>query len=171
MDKILFLLGLIRNADMYGYQINELLDSHFDIIVSITRPTAYRLLNKMTADGWISFREEQIGNRPPRKVFSITPKGEDAFQKILRQSLVNYSPSQQSSAVSLAFLRTLPADELLPLLTERRRLVQELLRKLGEGEQHQGDFHLLFEHQRQHFETELTWTEDMIARVQAESLG
>lgn len=169
MDKILFLLGLIRNADMYGYQINELLDSHFDIIVSITRATAYRLLNKMADDGWISFREEQIGNRPPRKMYSITPKGENAFQKILRRSLANYSPAQQSSAVSLAFLRTLPADELLPLLVERRELVQKLLNKLDDSEKHQGDYQLLFEHQRRHFETELSWTEDMLARVQVES--
>lgn len=165
MDKILFLLGLIRNTDMYGYQINDLIDSHFGIIVSITKPTAYRLLNKMAVDGWISFREEQIGNRPPRKIFSITPQGESAFQEMLRQNLSGYNPTQQSSVVSLAFLQILPADELLPLLKDRREIVQNLLQKLIESQRHQGDFQLLFEHQRLHLETELSWTEDTIARV------
>ena len=168
MDKILFLLGLIRNADMYGYQINELLDSHFDIIVSITRPTAYRLLSKMTADGWVNFREEQIGNRPPRKIFSITTQGEEVFQEVLRRSLVEYKPFQSSNAISLAFLHTLPEGELLPLLAERRHLVLDLLNKLNKSEKNQSSFGLMFDHQRRHFEAELSWIDDMIAKVQAE---
>lgn len=168
MNKILFLLGLIRNGDMYGYQIIELLDAHFGIVVSITKPTAYRLLKKMTDDGWITFREEQIGNRPPRKIFSITSKGEEVFQEILHKSLATYNPAQQSSAVSLAFLPTMPAEELLPLLVLRKELVQGLLQKLDESKKHQGDYLLMFEHQRRHFETERQWIDEMITRVEAD---
>jgi DNA-binding PadR family transcriptional regulator len=165
MDKTLFLLGLIRNSEMYGYQINELIDSHFDLIVSITKPTAYRLLSKMAADDWISAREERIGGRPPRKIYSITPQGEAAFQEILRLGLSDFSSTRRSGIVSLAFLSHVPADELLPLLLERKEKVQALLDKLALSRQHQEAYRLVFEHQQRHYETELSWIEERIDSV------
>jgi len=166
MEKILFLLGLIRNADMYGYHLIDLAESHFNLIVSITKPTVYRLLDKMTADGWITYREEQVGNRPPRKIYSITPAGEEMFRVLLRRSLAEYHPTEYASPVNLAFLPALPAEEVLSLLEGRREQLQVLLRKLNEGEKHQHGFHLVFKHQRRYFEAELSLTEEVIAHMQ-----
>lgn len=163
MEKILFLLGLIRTAEnMYGYQINELIDSHFGVIVNITRPTAYRLLEKMSQDGWIHFREEQIGGRPPRKVFSITEEGEQAFQRLLRESLESYSPTEYGSPVDMAFLTALPAEDALPLLNARQNKIRGLLQTLEESRMHEAGFELVFEHQRRRFETELALTEEVL---------
>ncbi len=167
MEKILFLLGLIRNADMYGYHLIDLAASHFNLIVSITKPTAYRLLDKMTADGWITYREEQVGNRPPRKIYSITAAGEAAFCNLLRQSLAEYHPTEYASPVNLAFLSALPAEEALSLLEGRRVQVQTLLQKLNESEKYEHGFQLVFQHQRRHFEAELSLTEDVIVYMQA----
>ena len=165
MEKEFFLLGLIKNSELYGYQINELIDSHFNIIVNITRATAYRLLNKMAGDGWIDFREEHFGTRPPRKVYSITPKGEIVFEKILRQSLVNYKPNQEPNMVSFAFLETIAPDELAGLLSERRNIVKQQVEKLKESKKHQADFQLMFDYQFRHLETELIWIEDIFKRL------
>jgi DNA-binding PadR family transcriptional regulator len=163
MEKTLFLLGLIRDRALHGYQINELLASHFGLIVSITKPTAYRLLNKMTTDGWITFREEQIGNRPPRKIYSITSAGEAAFQRILRQSLAEFNPVEYSNSVSLAFVGVITKAALLPLLEQRRQKILAALQKLSATAKHQGDFQVVFTHQRRHFEAELTSIEEIIA--------
>jgi len=172
MEKILFLLGLIRTAgNMYGYRINELIDSHFGVIVSITRPTAYRLLEKMAQDGWISFREEQIGGRPPRKIYSITQEGERAFQRVLRESLQSYSPSEYSSPVDMAFLSALPCEEALPLLNARRDRLRGLLQALDESRMHEVGFELVFEHQRRRFETELVFTEEVIGMLASKKAG
>jgi DNA-binding PadR family transcriptional regulator len=172
MEKILFLLGLIRSAEnMYGYQINELIDSHFGVIVNITRPTAYRLLEKMAQDRWISFREEQIGGRPPRKIFSITEDGEQAFQRILRESLESYSPTEYGSPVNMAFLAALPAEDVLTLLEARRDKIRELLQTLDESKMHEAGFELVFEHQRRRFETELALTEDVIEMLAKKEQG
>ncbi len=167
MEKILFLLGLIRNADMYGYHLIDLAESHFNLVVSITKPTTYRLLDKMTANGWITNREEQVGNRPPRKIYSITPAGEEIFCDLLRQSLAEYRPTEYASPVSLAFLSVLPIEESLSLLEGRRIQIQLLLQRLDESEKFQHNFQLVFHHQRRHFEAELSLTEEVIAYVQA----
>lgn len=162
MEKTLFLLGLIRNSDLYGYQINELMDAHFDLIVRITRPTAYRLLNKMTLKGWIEAREEQPGNRPPRKIYTLTQEGEKAFQRILRQSLADYSPSESSGAVGMAFIQEIPPDELRELLEKRREKIQGLLMKLAESETHQGNLLPAFEYRQRSFETDLVITTEIL---------
>ena len=167
MEKILFLLGLIRNTDMYGYHLIDLAESHFNLIVSITKPTVYRLLDKMTADGWIAYREERVGNSPPRKIYSITPAGEEIFRDLLRQSLAEYLPTEFTCPVNLAFLSALPTEDALSLLEGRREKVQSLLQKLNESESSQHGFQLVFQHRRRHFEAELYSTEEVIAYLQA----
>ena len=49
--------------------------------VHLTKPTAYRLLNQMVEDGGVMFYEELESNHPTRRVFSITPEGERAWQR------------------------------------------------------------------------------------------
>ena len=152
---------------MYGYHLIALAESHFNLIVSITKPTAYRLLDKMTSDGWITYREEQVGNHPPRKIYSITSIGEEAFRDLLRQSFNEYNPTEYSSPVNLAFLSALPTEEALALMEGRKKQMQTLLQKLEESEKHQHSFQLVFQHQRRHFEAEMSLTEEVIAHIQA----
>ena len=77
------LLGLLRQHDLYGYQINEMIDAHLGSSINLTRPTAYRLLHNMAEQGWISYREEKIGKRPTRRIYALTASGEAAFQELL----------------------------------------------------------------------------------------
>jgi DNA-binding PadR family transcriptional regulator len=167
MEKSLFLLGLIRHSEQHGYQINELIGSHFDIIVNISRPTAYRLLHKMTDAGWITSREEKKGNRPPRYIYTITPLGEDAFRHMLRKSLADYNPSVRPNAVCIAFIKSLSSNELIPLLEERRRKATSLLQKITRSSQHQGDFVIVFDHQSRVIETELSWIDATLTAIKS----
>ncbi len=165
MNKILFLLGLIRSTKLHGYQISELLDSHFDLIINITKPTAYRLLGTMEAKGWIQFHEEQVGNRPPRKVYAITPAGEAHFQKILRQSLARFDPIGYSTAINLAFIDAIPQDEILPLLAERQQRVEVALARLNQIDAQQDHYRHVFAHQRRHFEAEIASITEIVKRI------
>ena len=67
MERELLLLGLLRSQEMHGYELNEFIDSHLGATVHLKKPTAYRLLNGIVDEGWISYTEEQEGNRPPRR--------------------------------------------------------------------------------------------------------
>ena len=170
MEKRLFLLGLLRKSEMYGYKITELIKAHFDFSIAITTPTAYRLLHKMAEDGWIIYRDEKVGNRPERRVYSITEKGEHAFQSLLRQSLANYKPADHVSPVSLAFLALLPPEEALPLLEKRKQLIENYLKRLHEIASQQMQSYLVLENQQLHVETELVWIQELIERLRAGSL-
>ena len=108
MERKLLLLGMLRNNNLYGYQINELIDTHLNTSVNLTKPTAYRYLNQMTEAGWITFTEEQEGNRPTRRVYVITTEGEAEFQRMLRESLARFEPAASHSSISIAFIDVLP---------------------------------------------------------------
>lgn len=119
-ERKLLLLGLLRQNDMHGYLLNAHLDG--TIPISLKKPTAYHLLDRMEEDGWIAHRDEATGDRP-RRVFSLTSRGERAFRDLLTEQLRNFRPAEFPSAVGLAFIDALPAGEARALLLERRQAV------------------------------------------------
>jgi DNA-binding PadR family transcriptional regulator len=162
MERKLLLLGMLRNSEMHGYQINEMIEMHLGTSVQLTKPTAYRLLIQMAEDGWILFREEQEGNRPQRRVYSITQEGEIEFQKILRKCLANYEVPEFSSNVCLAYLDLVPVDEALQLLSRRRKMIEESFEALSGGDMHHGSFQLVIENQVHHLKAELEWLDKVL---------
>lgn len=167
MERKLLLLGLLRNQEMHGYQLNEFIDSHLEATVQLKKPTAYRLLNKMVDDGLVTYREEREGNRPPRRVFAITSEGEAAFQQMLRESLAAYEPIAFHGNLGLLFLDAIPSDEASRLLQERWVRVESVLQKVHSHEAHEGKISLLLDHQTRHLTTELQWLDNVIAWLES----
>ena len=166
MDKKLLLLGLLRTGSMHGYKLNDFIESTLATCVQIKRPTAYYVLNKMQADGWVEEMEEQEGNRPPRRIYSITPAGETAFQELLRQNLASYELSQFTGDVGLAFLGEVPSEEGLVLLQQRRDVIQNYLTQTLAIPLHPGSLQLVIEHQIRHLTAELDWLDEVMARLE-----
>jgi DNA-binding PadR family transcriptional regulator len=167
MERKLLLLGMLRQHDMYGYQINDLIDAHLGSSINLTKPTAYRLLHNMAEQGWISFREEKVGKRPTRRIYTITETGDVKFQEMLKRCLGQYQPSEHTSSVCLAFIDTLPPEEVLPLLEKRRATIAELIASMKLDESHHGAFQLTLDHQIRHLETDLEWLIEVISHLES----
>lgn len=165
MERELLLLGLLRSQDMHGYQLHEAVDTHLGMGVQLTKPTAYRLLSNMAEDGWVTSWEEQEGNRPPRRVYAITPRGEVAFQRLLRENLANYQPSDFTCHIGLAFLDELSAEEALPLLQRRRAAMEKLLDTTRAHGEHPGSLQLILDRQVHLLTAELKWLDTVIAQL------
>ena len=161
MERQLLLLGMLRIEEMHGYQVDQMINAHLEPTFQLKKPTMYKLLNKMVDQGWITFREEQEGNYPVRRVYTITTAGEEAFQSLLRQSLADYRPVNFND-IALAFLDTLPAGEALPLLRQRRENISQLLESARTHDTHQGGYQLLLLHQVHHLSAELAWMDEII---------
>lgn len=165
MDRKLLLLGLLRSQEMHGYQLNDFIDAFLAVCVDVKKPTAYYLLNKMHADGWIAVEEQQEGNRPVRRIYSITPEGERAFQDLLRENLGSYTPAQFNDDIGLAFMDALAADEVRALLSQRRDDLRQQLATVEGIPEHPGNFQWMIEHQARHLRTELDWLDEVMARL------
>lgn len=165
MEKKLLLLGTLRAHEMHGYQLNEMLQQSVGLPIRLTKPNAYKLLNKMEQDGWISFREEQEGNRPPRRVYKITDEGEVAFQRMLRKSLAAYSAPEFPSTVVFNFLELLPTDEAIALLQQRRKKIVTYFTEVAEIPDEMREAHLSVEYLFRFYQTEIEWIDERIAQL------
>ena len=116
MDRELLILGILRHQKMHGYQLAEFIDNNLAACTDLKKATAYFLLDKMFAAGWVAYEEDQEGKRPPRRVYQITPDGEAGFQRLLRENLATYKPAYFASDIGLGFLDALQPEEALILL-------------------------------------------------------
>ena len=167
MERELLLLGMLRSQSMHGYQLHELIDAHLGESVQIKKPTAYSLLNKMGEAGWVSYVEEQAGNRPVRRVYTITEEGEATFQRLVRQSLAGYRPVDYLGSIALAFMDVVPRSEAVDLLRQRRGSVEQLLQATQSHEDHEGSMQLLIDNQVRHLSVDLEWLDEVIERMES----
>ncbi|MEM7134322.1 MAG: PadR family transcriptional regulator [Chloroflexota bacterium] len=168
MERKLLLLGLLRNQEMHGYRLNEHLESRAGMPIVLKKPTAYNLLAKMEQDGWVAYREEQEGNRPPRRVYEITSLGEAAFQALLREELSAYKPAEFPSVVSLSFLDLLSGTEAATLLSQRREQIADKLDEINAvvekhtPAEHAGSMSIPLMYMQRYYSSELELLDEVI---------
>lgn len=168
MDRKLLLLGLLRRQEMHGYQLYEFIERDLAVCTDIKKSTAYYLLNKMAEEGWIEEQLEQDGNRPPRRVYRLTPAGETRFQRALRENLAAHEPAYFSGDIGLAFMDDLPREEALSLLRQRRMALSEALEATQTTPGHPGSMQLVLDHRLHHQRAELNWMDGLLAELNAE---
>ena len=164
MRELLF-LGLLRHHEMHGYQLNEFIQRDLAVCTDIKKPTAYYLLNKMAEKGWITQNSEQVGNRPPRRVYKITPAGEEAFQSLLRESMQEYTPGVFEDDIPLAYIDQLESGEAHALLQKRREILLKELKNMQDTPTHTGTIQWMLEHRLRHLEAELSWMDEILSRL------
>lgn len=164
MGRELLLLGFLRREQAHGYRLNEFIEREMATCLDIKKPTAYFLLDKMAQRGWITRRETRAGNRPPRRVYRLTAKGEAEYQKLLRENLRSFIAAKFPGDVGLAYADDLDPQEVLPLLAERRSALEAQLEETRHVPPHAGLPQLLVDHQVRHLEAELTWLDEVIAK-------
>jgi DNA-binding PadR family transcriptional regulator len=165
-ERKLLLLGLLRKADMHGYLLNEHLEGGAP--VTLKKPTAYNLLDRMERDGWIAHRGESTGDRV-RKVYSVTNEGEKAFFRLLRKQLMTYLPNESPAIVSIGFLDELESSEALELLCRRRDAAAAYRKSLGAGsvdrQVHVGSVQLSIEYARRLADLDIAFLDEIIDRT------
>jgi DNA-binding PadR family transcriptional regulator len=165
MDRQLLLLGLLRQGDSHGYELHQFIDDNLSFCTDLKKPTAYYLLDKMEAEGWIAQESEQVGNRPPRRVYRLQPDGEAAFQRLIRQSLSEYTPATFAGDAGVAFIDTISPTEALACLDERQQALSARLDQALDAPTHGGSMQWVIEHQIRHLRMELEWLNELIGRV------
>lgn len=166
MEKKLLLLGLLFSHNMHGYQLNEMLKHNFSMPITLKKSNAYKLLNDMEIDGWVTHQKEQEGNRPTRRVYTLTEKGKEVFCRLLRENLAACPPPEFPSVVGLDFVHVLPSEEVITLLEQRHQAVKAKFEQLDSVSTEIRESHLTVEYLHHHYATELQWLVNVINRLQ-----
>jgi DNA-binding PadR family transcriptional regulator len=81
-------MGILTRGSATGYEIKKLFEEDgYQHFVEASFGSIYPALNRLTAEGLVSVREESQEKRPDRKVYSITPAGRTAFVAALMKPL------------------------------------------------------------------------------------
>lgn len=135
-ERELLLLGLLSFQSQHGYQINEFIERNLARVTSMKKATAYAILDRLARDGYASVRTEQAGNRPPRKVYALTARGEERFRALLRRSLADPGETTIPGDIGLMFLDQLPRHEVIEGLRERLARIEEQIAGLEQVPRH-----------------------------------
>lgn len=169
MERELLLLGLLRGQDMHGYQLAEFINRDLAFCTDLKKPTAYYLLDKMAEAGWVTHAEEQDGGRPVRRVYALTPEGEAAFWRLLRENLAAHHATYFAGDIGLTFLDALPPAEAHTLLRQRRDGLVAALADVEAVPPHSGSIQWAIDHRLHHLRAELAWIDALLAQLQAQA--
>lgn len=173
-ERHLLLLGLIKVQARHGYELTDFIDRNLCRVTDMKKATAYFLLDRLADLGLVSVRQEQEGNRPPRRVFAITPAGEAAFADLLAETLGGSEAMASPADIALMFYEHLPPAQARAALARRLAGVRRRLAETQEAQaSHQTveSVRLALEHIAVHLRAEAAWLEQLLAQAEAAPLA
>lgn len=109
-------LCLLALRPMHGYEmLTFITDEGLDEVCPVEQSTLYTYLRNLEARALVSWTEERVGLRPPRKTFALTASGRDLIDRWLRAPVTRMRETRLELLVKLFFLDRLdpPARRLL----------------------------------------------------------
>jgi DNA-binding PadR family transcriptional regulator len=170
----LLVLGVLRAEEAaHGYEIRRELETWgAQRWANVAPGSVYHALTKMAREGLVEKVEtEEPSKGPARTAYAVTKLGEREFQRLLREYLWKENPTMDPFQLALAFLDTVPGDEILAALKRRAssaRAAAEALRFVNEAPgqdlpAHVVEGHLLAAY---HAEAEARWAEEAAEKVE-----
>ncbi len=160
----LLLLGVLKNQSRHGYSLLEFIDRNAGELVGLSRATAYQVLRRLERRAWAVATTEQVGNRPPRRVYAITAAGEARFAELLRTGLAGEAARRPQADVAIMFMDQLPPAERGQALRIRLQRAEMEAARLAAAPPHGPGSAIdsAIAHMRAHAETEVRWLRALV---------
>lgn len=81
----LVLLSLLKQQDMYGYQLVQETEKQSGGRLMTQEGSLYPVLYKLQEQGLISDRKELVGKRRTRVIYHLEPPGEQRLRELIRE--------------------------------------------------------------------------------------
>lgn len=175
---------MLSERDLYGYEINKLIQQKYVHFTRVSVSTIYYTLDGLESNGYIMKREEKVGNRPARSIYQITSKGKKEFENILNLNLKKENLMVcMNDPYNLPFslMGRLPPDEVEQLLKKREamigdRKIEMMMMRQSIGDLSESDDHseydlftlLLIDRGIAHLEAEEGWIREVIEIITSE---
>lgn len=130
----MMILGLVKwMQPVHGYDVRrELLSWSADKWANVAPGSIYHALRKLSEEGMLrEVSTEQVGSRPARTRYAITPKGDNEFESLLRGHWWTLEQPADPFMAALSFLPALPRDEAVSALRNRAQALRAISDKLA----------------------------------------
>ena len=159
------LLGLLDEGPVHGYELKRQFDRYFAPDHGLPFGQVYATLDRLEKHGRVAVAAIEQDEGPERRLYAITPAGEDALEEWLNEPL-EPEPHLRSALfakVVLSVLRGRPLDALLDAQRhahlERMRVLTQVRRNATVPTALLADYAIF------HLEADLRWIEMTGARV------
>ncbi|MFO0592868.1 MAG: PadR family transcriptional regulator [Polyangiaceae bacterium] len=169
-ERAILLLGMIKSQRSHGYLVNDFIEKNLTRVADMKKATAYATLDKLAKDGFVNVTTEQVGNRPPRKVYELTPAGEAHLYALIRRSLRDASPLRFGSDAAVMFLDEVPLADAIEALRGRLHDRTGQLAAYQAAPKHGMGLgvDMALDHVKVHVAAEVEWLQRTIAALEAE---
>lgn len=168
-----FILGLLTQQPMSGYDIKRFLKSLSWLIDVPSLGSLYPSLHALLKDGLVTVEVVTGQDRPSRKIYSITEAGKKALQTWLKQSSES-NVSLKKFVMRLALAGQLSQVSLLAHLEQRRARVAAHKMTLEQAREAKGadlGERLMLDYGLSLAAAELAWLDSTLARLSQPSLS
>ncbi|MHC5263068.1 PadR family transcriptional regulator [Streptomyces sp. UC4497] len=172
----LLVLGAVRqHGRAHGYQVRNDLEYWGAHEWSNAKPgSIYHALKQMAKQGLLRAHEvapSTVGG-PPRTEYELTDQGQEEYLALVRASLTSYDQRPDILTAALGCMVDLPRDEVVGLLKERVRGMEEWRRSVTEyytpedGPEQLGHIGEIMNHWVFSADTGAQWTKGLIDRIE-----
>jgi PadR family transcriptional regulator AphA len=137
-----FILGLLTQRAMSGYDIKRFLESLGWLMGSPSFGMIYPALHALLRDGLVTVEVMSRESKPPRKIYSITEDGEQVLREWLNQP-TKANASLRSFIMRLSLASSFVPDRLAGYLKDRRDQVaaqhanlRKMINEMDQGVDH-----------------------------------
>lgn len=169
-ERAILLLGMIKTQRSHGYLVNDFIEKNLSRVADMKKATAYATLDKLARDGWVRVTTEQVGKRPPRKVYDLTPAGEAYLLALIKKSLRAADPLRFGSDAAVMFLDEIPLPEVVDALRAREAERRAQLAAHQAAPRHGMGLgvDIALDHVKAHLAAEVEWLRGTIASLEEE---
>ncbi len=136
----LVVLGFLDQQPMHGYEIIGYFEKRgIEMWTRVKTPSVYKALQRLEKKEYITGEMKREGNKPPRKVFTITGSGKEYFMEILRSFLWGKGQFQTPLDFwnALRFVqKNITQSEFLRMLGNREMKHEEMEKIMKEKHKH-----------------------------------
>lgn len=135
-DTAYGVLGMLTFAEMSGYDLGKAIEGSIGFFWAPAKSQLYAELRRLVELGWAREREVEQTDRPDKRIYTITPDGEEALRSWLGTPPEDFDPIKSPFLLRLFFAHLAGPDAVRALIAEHRRQAEELLETFGQIEGH-----------------------------------
>jgi PadR family transcriptional regulator, regulatory protein AphA len=171
------ILGFLNYQPFTGYDLKKMFDTSVRHFWSADQSQIYRTLAKLTEQGLAEVERVEQLDRPDRKVYSITPAGQEAFNQWLRGPFPNQEP-KSGPLVQVFFSARLSDEEVLARFEMAAEIFRTILARYEQVPEQIGEYFQKVPSPREHYfwmltldlglrtmRAQLEWAESVIATI------
>lgn len=122
------ILSILTESEKTGYDLTKNFESSIGYYWSASHQQIYKTLGDMHKDEWVDVKITNQSGKPDKKLYSVTPKGEEALREWA--VLPTKSPSKKNQLLIKLLLTRLVGPE--PILEQLNTRLKEVYALIGE---------------------------------------